>query len=85
MHVIHTYISHCFVFEVSDLCIALVLTSYATIADFDAWTHNFYNSSLASCYSMPVQTFIHCQFCLKVHSTAVKALHEIGDMSCMFY
>ena len=26
VHVIHTYISYCFLFAVSDLCIALVLT-----------------------------------------------------------
>ena len=34
VNVIHTHISYCFVFKVSDLCIALVLTMLPGIADF---------------------------------------------------
>ena len=34
VHVIQTYISYCFIFEVSDLCIALALTMLPNIADF---------------------------------------------------
>ena len=40
VHVIHTYIFHCFVFEVSDLCIVLALTMLP-LQTADAWTHNF--------------------------------------------
>ena len=34
IHVIHTYISYCFVFEVSDLCIVLALTMLPGTAEF---------------------------------------------------
>ena len=43
VHIIHTYISYCFVFEVSDLCIPLALTMLP-LQISDAWTHNFYNT-----------------------------------------
>ena len=35
--------------------------------------------------NMLVQTFIYYQFCLKVHGTTISALHELSDISCMFY
>ena len=44
VHVIYTYISYCFVFEVSDLCIALALTMLPTLHISDTWMHNFYNT-----------------------------------------
>ena len=43
VHDIHTYISYCFIFEGSDLCIVLVLTMLP-LQTSDAWTHNFYNT-----------------------------------------
>ena len=45
VQVIHTYISYCFIFEVSDLCIVLVLTMLSLLT-FGAWTHNFYTHNL---------------------------------------
>ena len=44
VHFIHTYISYCFLLEVSDLCIPLALTVLPSQTS-DAWTHNFYNIS----------------------------------------
>ena len=43
LQVIHTYISYCFLFEVSDLFIVLVLTMLPLQAS-GAWTQNFYNT-----------------------------------------
>ena len=43
VHVIHIYISYCFIFEVSDICIALALTMLPLQAS-DAWTHKFHNT-----------------------------------------
>ena len=43
VHVICTYISYCFLFAVSDLCIALVLTMLH-LQTPDAWTHKFYKT-----------------------------------------
>ena len=39
--VIHTYISYCFIFEVSDLCIVLVLT-ILPLQIYGVGTHNYY-------------------------------------------
>ena len=45
VYIIHTYnyTSYCFLFEVSDLCIALVLTKLL-LQTSDAWKHDFYNT-----------------------------------------
>ena len=43
VQVIHTYISYSFIFEVSDLCIALALTMLPLQTSV-AWKHNFYNT-----------------------------------------
>ena len=43
VHVIHTYISYCFIFEVSDLHLVLTLTMLS-LQTSDVWTHNFYNT-----------------------------------------
>ena len=43
VHVIHTYISYSFIFEVSDLCIVLALTMLP-LETSGAWTHNYYNT-----------------------------------------
>ena len=42
-HVIRTYDSYCFIFEVGDLCIALSLT-LLPLKTFGTWIHNFYNT-----------------------------------------
>ena len=43
VHAIYTYITYCFIFEVSDLFIVLVLTMLP-LQTSDAWTHNFDNT-----------------------------------------
>ena len=43
VQVIRTYISYCFIFEVSDLCVVLALT-VPPLQTSGAWTHNYYNT-----------------------------------------
>ena len=43
VQIIHIYISYCFIFEVSDLCIVLALTMLL-LQTSDAWTQNFCNT-----------------------------------------
>ena len=43
VQVTHTYISYCFIFEVSDLCIVLALT-VLPLEISGVWTHNYYNT-----------------------------------------
>ena len=43
VQVIHTYISYCFIFEVSDLCIVSAL-AMLLLQTSGSWTHNLYNT-----------------------------------------
>ena len=92
-----SYILTVMYFEVSDLCIALALTTYATqhcrllMPGYMIFiTHKLelqYDYIASNQLLQHASSDIHLsyQFCLKVHSMTINAIHEIDDKSCVFY